>query len=113
MEAPVATVAQAEEWIEPVFAPLETFNDAFDQHEQNINQPQASLKSSIPGFMLNEPIQSGRKPLLGGSLFGKKPSRHPEVYFGLGARSKKRNEMPASLSRLMQTLGSSRVSADS
>ena len=112
MEAPVAA-AQTEDWTEPIFAPLETFNEAFDENDENSHQAQAPLKSPIPGFMLNEPVKSGRKPLLGGSLFGKKPSRHPEVYFGLGARAKKRNEMPASLSRLMQTLGSNRVSADS
>lgn len=90
-------------------APLEPIIHASDSQPEN-QWPDAQedalepLNSPIPGFMREDAYKAPRQPLLAGLLFGRKPSRQPERYFGLGSRATKQQDLPGSLARMMQTL---------
>lgn len=83
---------------------IEESSDAVEQQDQDFEP----LHSPIPAFMREESVNVPLQPLLSGFRFGRKPSRNPERFFGLGARAAKKQELPSSLTRMMQTLDKNR-----
>lgn len=92
--------------LEPVGHPeVAAQNDTWPDEQDESLEP---LNSPIPNFMREADYKAPRQSLLSGLSFGRKPSRHPERYFGLGSRAAKKQELPGSLTRMMHSLEKSR-----